>query len=968
MCVVWVLAIDDRGASSVSGSGEQRAAHQLVGREVELAALQRALHAATNGQAQLVVVEGHAGIGKSALLREFARSVEDQVTLLRASGDEAEQHLDFGVIEQLHADGVATDLPVLTAFGRSGPRPDPLDIGADLVRVSTEASAIRPTVALIDDAQWADQASIQALTYALRRFRNQRLVVVIAGRPDVSALAPLTRLCQDERGRCLPLGGLAAPQLDALLRTARGISIGERAAQRLFDHTRGNPLEALTLADELDTATISTGIDPLPAPRSYATLALSRLSGCRPETERLVAAVAVIGVPVDVGPLLDLLGLADLVELDEAVTGGHLTIKDRARRQVVEVAHPLLRAAVVADLAPGVRCELHNLAARITDDPARAMLHRIRGTILRDSELGAEAVALARELLGTGWDLIAVELLSEAARILPEGPARAEALLLAANRLFTTGELGTARRLLSAVHSDGGALELLVRGHDLLYAGEPREASASLVAAWEQATDPYVAVQVAGLLATLSSNAGSGADAIGWAEAALERAHANATTSGGPQAGGRSGGFELGNVFVMLATGWAFEGDLPKGLAEIDRRLARPGGGSGCDDALLARGLLLLWSGRFDEAEATFGSILETGEARGPLLTRVSAAYSRADCRYRQGAWDAALGEAEQLVALMEAGDHDLALPMAHGIAAFVHAGRGADTEAKRHLVDGHAAQARSGNVSGLLWLLVGDARIGSAAGDHQRVVDRLEPLTNMLDGSRLGEGVQPWRADLVEALVGLGHLEEAAAAMAELDRRIVHGGEHARIGAARARGLLAAALGDDKAAEAAFATGLNPAPQSVTPPDGPGRNSPQHDAGHTDDGGTFLRARLQLAAGSLARRQGQRRRAADLLGAALGRFDSLGAEPYLRHARSELDACGLAPRSRAETGPAPLSPAERQVAELVAEGLTNREVAGRLHVSVKTVETHVARCFTKLDVRNRTALALRWTERSAVH
>ena len=100
----------------MSGSGEQRAAHQLVGREVELAALQRALHAATNGQAQLVVVEGHAGIGKSALLREFARSVEDQVTLLRASGDEAEQHLDFGVIEQLHADGVATDLPVPVSY------------------------------------------------------------------------------------------------------------------------------------------------------------------------------------------------------------------------------------------------------------------------------------------------------------------------------------------------------------------------------------------------------------------------------------------------------------------------------------------------------------------------------------------------------------------------------------------------------------------------------------------------------------------------------------------------------------------------------------------------------------------------------------------------------------------------------------------------------------------------------------
>ena len=215
----------------------QPSAHPLVGRDDELMVLERALGAAVEGQPQLVVVEGAAGIGKSALLRAFARSVADRVTVLRASGDEGEQHLDFGLIEQLHADGEASDVPVMTMFGRSGPRPDPLDVGADLVRVATEASAFLPVVAIIDDAQWADQASIQALTYALRRFRNQRLVVVIAGRPDVSALAPLTRLCQDERGRCLPLGGLAAPQLDALLRTARGISIGERAAQRLFDHT-----------------------------------------------------------------------------------------------------------------------------------------------------------------------------------------------------------------------------------------------------------------------------------------------------------------------------------------------------------------------------------------------------------------------------------------------------------------------------------------------------------------------------------------------------------------------------------------------------------------------------------------------------------------------------------------------------------------------------------------------------------
>ena len=172
------------------------------------------------------------------------------MTVLRASGDEGEQHLDFGLIEQLHADGEASDVPVMTMFGRSGPRPDPLDVGADLVRVATEASAFLPVVAIIDDAQWADQASLQALTYALRRFRNQRLLTVIAQRPDVPALGPLRRLCRDERGTVVQLGGLAPPQLATLLHDARGISLGERAALRLREHTRGNPLEALILADE----------------------------------------------------------------------------------------------------------------------------------------------------------------------------------------------------------------------------------------------------------------------------------------------------------------------------------------------------------------------------------------------------------------------------------------------------------------------------------------------------------------------------------------------------------------------------------------------------------------------------------------------------------------------------------------------------------------------------------------------
>lgn len=934
--------------------GAHALAHALIGRDHELSVLDQALRAAIGGRPQLVVVEGAAGIGKSALLRHFARAVDDRVAVLRASGDEAEQHLDYGLIEQLHAEAAADGLLVPAMFGRDGPRPDPLDIGASLVQVATEASTGQPLLLLIDDVQWGDAASLQAITYALRRLRDQPVLTVMAQRPDVPALTPLARLCQDERGIRLGLDGLASSHLDTLLRHTRGIALGEQAARRLHDHTDGNPLQALTLADELDTETITSGLGPLPAPRSYATLALNRLSGCTPETERLVAAVAVVGTPVEIGPLARMFGLTSAAlarPLDEAVTERHLMMVDRAGRQMVEVAHPLLRAAVVDDLPPGLRSELHALAAQVTVEPARAMVHRLRGTIAHDAALGHRAVALARELLCTGWDLIAVELLAEAARVLPDGPGRTEAMLLAANRLFTTGELRAARALLADVDDDGSALHLLVRGQDLLHRGHTRDAWDALKAAWEQSPEPRVAGQVAGLLATLSSNAGRGSHAIAWAHAALERAD--------------PAGAEVGHAFVMLATGWAFDGDVDQGLAEVDRWLVRLdpvlGTRFGRDDALLARGLLLLWSGRFDGAVRDFDEILDVGETLGPVLTRVTASYSRADASYRQGHWDVALKEAERLAVIMEAGDHDLARPMAHGVAAFVHAGRGAIREAERHLADGRAAQQRSDNTSGLLWLMIGDARIGTATGDHGRVVEQLQPLADLLRTSGLGEGVQPWRADLVEALVGIGRIDDARTALRELEQRTASGGGQAALGAARVRGLVAAALGDDDAAEAAFAAALGPGGSGDRPDDGSSIDRPFDD--HNDP---FLRARLELAAGSFARRRGQRRHAADLLTTAAARFERLGATPYLDRACQELDACGLAPRSGHGAGPAPLTPAEAQVAELVAEGLTNREVAGRLHVSVKTVESHLARCFTKLGVRTRTAMAMRWAEHVA--
>lgn len=348
---------------------------------------------------------------------------------------------------------------------------------------------------------------------------------------------------------------------------------------------------------------------------------------------------------------------------------------------------------------------------------------------------------------------------------------------------------------------------------------------------------------------------------------------------------------------------------------------------------------MLLWDGALDEACEALEAALPAGGEQGSPLVVASIRYALADALYRIGHWDRSLDLADQLATTLDDADIHLAAPMAHAVAAFVLAGRGETARVDRHLTLGTEAAEASGNPSGLLWLTVAAARAAEARGDAEGVVAQLQPLAELTVDLPLPEGVQPWRADLVHALVSLDRLDEAEAALAMLDARLVGGGAHARTGAGRARGLLAAARGQEPAAADAFSAALAEDPMAA---------------------GGFACARLELVAGGFDRRRGHRREAATRLGSALDRFTAMEAVPYQARTRRELDACGLAPRART-ADPVALTPAETTVARLVAVGRTNREVAGELVVSVKTVETHLGRVFAKLGVRSRTELASRW-------
>ncbi|MBK5222368.1 MAG: ATP-binding protein [Acidimicrobiia bacterium] len=281
--------------------------NELVGRSHQLEALRAAFAATHSATSQLVVIEGQAGVGKSTLVRAFLAELDPRTRILRASGADAERHLDFGVVEQLYAEAAALGLRRDLPFGRAGSRPDALEVGAALLELA-RAAGDDPVVVVVDDAQWSDPPSLQAIAFVLRRLRDRPILGVVVHRPDAPVLAPIHRLCHDARGEWIHVPTMSAPELGDLVRLRAGVTLSRFALERLHAHTLGSPLQAAALADELDVAELEAGFGPLPAPRSYATLVLNRLADSAPEVERLVAAVAVVGRATTVAALQRMLG------------------------------------------------------------------------------------------------------------------------------------------------------------------------------------------------------------------------------------------------------------------------------------------------------------------------------------------------------------------------------------------------------------------------------------------------------------------------------------------------------------------------------------------------------------------------------------------------------------------------------------------------------------------------------------
>ncbi|MGP4042800.1 ATP-binding protein [Streptomyces sp. 2A115] len=941
---------------------------EFVGREDSLALLTAARERARAGHPQRVLVEGPAGIGKTALVRRFLR---DDQHVLYGAGEEAESQLAFGALEQLlgarrggrWADAHAAGAELLEALdeaqGAGGTPacddpgvgvPDGPEAGASddpgarapdgpAAPAADNPVTQLPVTLVLDDAQWADHLSLQALAFAVRRLRADRVLVLVVVRDadDARLTEGLRRLFTADDAVRVRLDGLGPAELTGLSREMGVRGLTARAAARLHAHTAGNPLHVKALLEQEGAGLLDALEEPAvapPAPKSFAALVLARLATCSPAADALVCAAAVLGshcAPADAWEVAD----ADLLDeerrssdmltaLEEAVHAGLLT--DTPGDPVVRFPHPLVHAAVYHQLGPSRRAALHLRAARTVRDEAHQLRHRALAATGPDPELAAELAALGRAFADDGAWANAAGQLTAAARLSADTAAYEQYTLEAVECALLAGDIpdmGEVAQRIARFTPGGWRSYLLGR----LGFFDMERAEALLADAWHRCdpeAEPLLGARIAGQFAALHGSMAHGREMAEWADLALRLAPDDTATD---------------LIRYLRLTGLAMTGRATTALAALGP-LPDPAVASPAElEELLGRGSLREKTGDLTGAIRDLRGVFGACHRRAASF-RVVAASTLASAEYHAGHWDDANVHTGLALSLAADTDQPHIALYCRMLAALVHSARGEFAKAQAH-----ARVAREygqwGHVNPLLWASLAEAHLGRAQGRPEDVIVALEPLLGLGRGGDFEQlGIVAWADLLADAWSAVGDEKRAAEALAPYEVFAAQSGQHrALLQAARARGTLEAARGEPAAAERAFQLGLRHAKHVEAP---------------------FDRALLHLAYGGFLRRAGRRTRAGEQLRTARDLLVRLDAPPDLARCDRELAACGLrsAEREPRTRGSALLTPQELAVARLVVSGLTNRQVARELVISVKTVEYHLGRIFPKLGVDSRTRLA----------
>lgn len=914
----------------------------LLGRDAEREVVGDLLDRARDGLSAVLMLTGEPGIGKTRLL-EYAAAAAADLRVIWLAGVESEVQLAFGALHRLlrpFLDRVP-ELPapqrdaLCTALGLSGGEPpDRYLTGLATLTLLAAVAADQPVLCLIDDVHWLDRESAEALAFTARRLHADSLAVIFAARPQDGGLPAFDAL------PVRPLGGLEPLDATVLLALAVEGTLDPAVADQLVAGSGGNPLVLIGLSAQLSAEQFA-GVTPLPArlPVGPALDAFFRLAiGALPaDTRRLLLLIA--AAPAYDAPLIwraaGKLGLS-AGAADAAAERGIVT-----REAPPAFRHPLIRSAVYNDADCAQRRQVHAALAAACDsagDAERSAWHRAEAAAGADDRIAAELEAAAERARARGGYSAQGLFLSRAAELTSAPDMRAGRLLAAADAHLISGDPAAAGILLDMAEADldgplPRARALRTRAAVEMFHVRVANVPAMLLAAVTElgAQDPAMTWDLlfqAMHAALMAREHVSGTTLLDVAKTTAAAWH-------DPDAPEWSADRLMAGLAVRVAE------DHAQAAPVLRTALARLRASAELKETGIPVGVLVslaaseLWdidglrelAGRLAVADRDQGALYALGLTLLVIAqTRITharfaeaeACYSQADDYFAAMGFPAG-GAINRAQLLAWTGREDELRTAVGGIASLA-----------QPFGQGHLSKLGSHALS---VLDLGLGRYQSAL-DHALVIFRDDPPA-------VGNLVLPL---LVEAAVRTGRRDAAADALARMTERAQAAGTPWGLGLlARCQALTS----DGEHAEARYrdsAELLSQVPVAL-------------DLAHS-----------RLLFGEWLRRRKRRGEARRQLRAAHQLFDSCGAVPFAARARAELLATGEQVSKRSVSAGNGLTPQERQVAVLAAEGSTNPEIASRLFITVSTVEFHLNKVFRKLGISSRRQIApLLNTERGRV-
>jgi DNA-binding CsgD family transcriptional regulator len=866
----------------------------------------------------VLVVCGEPGVGKTALLESVIGSASG-FRVMRAAGVESEMELAFAALQQLCAPMLdrLDRLPapqqdaLSVAFGlRAGNAADRFLVGLAVLSLFSEVAQEQPLLCVVDDAQWLDRASAQALVFVARRLLAESVALVLVTRDPSEELTGL---------QALVIEGLPTGDARALLGSALRVPLDERVRERIVAETRGNPLALLELPRGMTPGELAGGFGLLDTPGLSGRIEDSfrrRLAGLPSDTQRLllVAAAEPVGDPVLVWRAAGRLGIAVQAAAD---TDGLLTIAAR-----VTFRHPLVRSAVYRAASPEERQTVHRALADATDpevDPDRRAWHLAQATPGFDEDVASELERSASRAQARGGLSAAAAFLERATTLTLDPVRRAERALAAAEAKYHAGALDVALGLVAI--ADSGLLTEFQCAHvDVLRAqiafavNRGRDAPPLLLKAAKRlefldarlARETYLDALTAAVLAHRL------ATGVGLLQVA------DAVRASPPVRSPRASDLLLDGWVLLITEGYEAGTPMLKRALRAFRSQSVPRDEEIRWLWLACHTAYELWD---DETWRLFSErLVELAREAGALAALPIALDALSS-------WTLFAGDFARAASLVEEGQAITEVtgsyPTAYG-PVLLAACQGREDRATALIASSSQEVARRGEGMGLAVIQWASAILHNGLGRYE------DALTAARQASE--DPHDPPRAlpELIEAATRCGVPEDAADALERLSKTTQASGTDWGLGTeACSRALLS----DGDAAERLY------------------RESIER-LGRT--GVRLALARAHLLYGEWLRRARRRLDAREELRHAHQLFTDFGTEAFAERARVELVATGEHARKRSVETRDVLTAQEAQISRLAADDATNQEIAAQLFISPNTVDYHLRKAFRKLGVKSR--------------